>query len=389
MYVLKRRTDDPEISTFEPGKSLVHRLRRYFRKKIIKDDWGRYSLIRPSGLEIFSDDRTEYGREMLQQMPAADIVNLHWVSGFLDYFECLPSIAKTCPIVWRLADMNVFTGGCHYDLDCGFYAKSCGQCPQLGSPYSDDLSRQIWQRKQRAFSAIPINRLHLVATSRWIADRASKSSLLGRFPLTVIPNGLDLEVFKPCSRLLARQRLGLPIDSKIVLFISDDLRKPRKGLSLLMDAMNRIGGKDNMLLVTIGQGAESLIFDCAHINLGYIENDERMVEAYNAADLFVIPSLQESFGQTAIEAMACGTPVVGFQSGGMSDTVQNHRTGLLVPAGDIQALSEALDELLMNSAKCAQMGAQCRNWVEGQYGVETIAARYLRLYEFMQRSQTL
>lgn len=380
MYVLAQHTQDETVHAVSPGRAFTDRVRRRFRRKLLEQALKPYLSTRPAGLEIYSEDRTLFGRDILRQLPQADIINLHWVAGFLDYVQCLPVLAKRTPLVWRMADMNVFTGGCHYDLDCSRYAAQCGQCPQLGSHNTRDLSRKVWQRKRRAFSSMADNRLHIVATSRWIAQKVAQSSLLGRFPVTMIPNGLDLQVFKPSDRQQARQQLKLPSDARIVLFVADDVDNPRKGMALLIDAINRLSDLKNILLVSVGRGAEKMHFSCSHQSFGFVRDDRLMSLIYGAADVFVIPSLHESFGQTAIEAIACGTPVVGFRSGGMEDTIRHQETGLLVPAGDTEALSLAIADLLSNEAKRLDMARRGRERAVREYGMESVASRYVALY---------
>lgn len=380
MCVLARNTLDKTVHVVSPSRAFIDRVRRRLRRELLKQALEPYVSTRPAGLEIYSEDRTLFGRDILRQIPRADIINLHWVAGFLDYVQCLPLLAKRAPLVWRMADMNVFTGGCHYDQGCGRYAAQCGQCPQLGSHDNGDLSRKVWQRKRRTFSSMADNRLHVVATSRWIAQKAAQSSLLGRFPVTVIPNGLDLRVFKPGDRQQARQQLNLPVAPKIVLFVADDVDNPRKGMSLLIGAMNRLSDLKNILLVSVGRGADKMHFTGPHQSLGFIRDDRLMSLAYSAADVFVIPSLHESFGQTAIEAMACGTPVIGFRSGGVEDTIRHQETGVLVPASDMEALSLAITDLLGDEPKRLAMANRCRERAVSEYDIEYIASRYVELY---------
>jgi len=132
-------------------------------------------------------------------------------------------------MVWRLADMNAFTGGCHYDHDCGQLINRCGACPQLGSTDPEDLSRQVWKRKQAVFGALATNWLHIVALCRWMLELVKESPLLNQFPVTLIPNGVDLEEFAPRDRRLAREVLGIPQRAQVVMFVSDDVTNRRKG----------------------------------------------------------------------------------------------------------------------------------------------------------------
>ena len=159
------------------------------RRRQILGDFARYHATRPTGLEPFSDDRSVHAFDLVKQLPPCDVIYLHWVAGFVDYHAFFSALPPRTPVVWLLHDMNVMTGGCHYDDDCGRYVNGCGACPQLGSADPEDLSRQVWKRKQEVFGTVEANRLHLVAPSRWMRELAKASPLLSRFPVTLIPNG--------------------------------------------------------------------------------------------------------------------------------------------------------------------------------------------------------
>jgi hypothetical protein len=191
MLVAEKRTFDATVSRVASPKSFSTRIRRTLRRKKVRLDHAKYPS-RPPGQELFSDDRTEYLDQPAKQLPPCDVVNLHWVAGLLDYEEFFPNLPPELPVVWRLADMNPLTGGCHYDAGCGRFTGKCGACPQLGSRDEQDLSRDIWTRKRTSLDAVK-GRLHVVGTSRWIASEAKRSSLLGGLPTTVIPNGLDTD----------------------------------------------------------------------------------------------------------------------------------------------------------------------------------------------------
>ena len=147
-------------------------------------DFARYQATRPTGLEPFSDDRSLYALDLVRQLPPYDVLHLHWVADFVDYQAFFSALPEPTPVVWQLHDMNVMTGGCHYDHDCGRYVSGCGACPQLGSTDPEDLSRQIWKRKQGVFGTLEANRLHLVAPSRWMLELVKGSPLLSKFSAT-------------------------------------------------------------------------------------------------------------------------------------------------------------------------------------------------------------
>lgn len=378
MLVLDRRGDDPTVEALRLARDPLSRALRRLAKWRIRRDLARYRP--PPGYERFRDDRSEHGRALVRQLPAADVITLHWVNGMLDYGAFFAAAPRRAPLVWRLADMSPFTGGCHYDYGCGGFARACGRCPQLGSDDPGDLSAQVLRRKLAALAQVPPGRLHLVAPSTWTGAMARRSAALGRFPLAVIPNGLDTAVFAPLDRAEARARLGLPAEARIVMFVAADVGNRRKGFALLAEALAGLGDElPGLLLVSVGRG-EPRVAGAPGRHLGYIGDDARRALVYAAADLFVIPSLQESFGQTVIEALACGTPVVGFAAGGIPDMVRPGETGLLAPVGDARALRAAIARLLADDEGRARMGRRARAVAEAEYASQVQVARYLELY---------
>jgi glycosyltransferase involved in cell wall biosynthesis len=386
MFVMQRRGNDPSVQALAIPMDPLARLRRWLIRKRIQRDFARYWSTRPTGYEQFSDDRSEYGALPLRQLPPCDVINLHWVARFVDYQAFLAAIPRHIPLVWRLADMAAFTSGCHYDHGCGRFTEQCGACPQLGSNDPKDLSFQIWQRKQAALSQIAADRLHIVATSRWNAAEVQRSSLLGRYPVTIIPNGLNTDEFAPRDRQAARDVLGIPQEAAVALFVAGAVTNRRKGLPLLFEALANVIGIPNMLLVSMGAGTSTMNDVVPHLHLGYIGNDRLRSMVYSAADVFVIPSLQESFGQTVIEAIACGTPVVGFAVGGIPDMVRPGITGLLVSTENVLELRDAISAILQNPVLRAEMSQNCRRIAVAEYSFEIQSRSYIELYRSLIRS---
>jgi glycosyltransferase involved in cell wall biosynthesis len=346
----------------------------------IRNRFHPYCSTRPRGYEEFTSDRSEFGKSLLEQVPACDIINLHWVSGFLDYGAFLGNIAGLPPVVWRLSDLNPFTGGCHYDAGCGRYNTGCGACPQLGSDESNDLSAQVWKRKERVFDQMPPERLHTVAQSRWMAGKIRDSVLFGRFPVTRIPNGLDLDVFSPREARIARAALEIPMEANVILFVADWAPNMRKGLFLLSQALKRLDACFKPFLLSLGKGEPEIEGSFSRLHLGYQSHDRLLALAYSAADLFVIPSLQDNLPNTVLESLACGTPVVGFDTGGIPDMVRPGITGLLAPVGNVDALCEAIARLLDDPSARAHMSENCRRIAVEEYSLQLQARRYVELY---------
>ena len=381
MFVARRSSCDPTVLAFAPPTDFVSRMRRRWRRERIARDFSRYRASRPAGYELFSDDRNCHGGTILGQLPPCDVINLHWIAGLIDYEGFFNAMPHRTPIVWRLADMNPFTGGCHYDHECGRFMDECGACPQLGSADREDLSRQVWKRKQAVFGALEKNRLHIVVLCRWMLELVKDSPLLSQFPVTLIPNGVDLEEFAPRDRRLAREVLGIPQGVQVVMFVSDDVTNRRKGFSLLSQALSGLKQAHELFLVSVGNGKPPATGPIPCLHMGHVTHDRWLSLIYSAADVFVIPSLQDNLPNTVLESMACGTPQIGFSVGGIPDMVRAGVTGLLVPPSDVDGLRVAISDLLRDPARLAAMRDHCRRIAVEEYSRELQVRRYSELYK--------
>ena len=381
MLVLKRGSGDDAVLALKPRQDLIGRWSRKLRARRIHKDYDRYRPTLPPGIEPFSDCRTEYRDEVVAQLPDCDLINLHWIGGFLDWPSFFRTYPKHVPLVWRLADMGVLTGGCHYDQGCGKFADACGACPQLGSRDPNDLSRRNHAERSASLRHVGPAGLHIVGTSRWIAGDAQRSSLFKDLPVSVIPNGLDVEEFAPRDTNFCRDLWNIPRDAAVVLFAAESVANVRKGFAHLAQAVAGIRGVENLLLVSVGGGKCELPAGLPHLPLGKVNNDRMLSTIYSAADVFVIPSLQESFGQTVIESLACGTPVVGFASGGIPDMVRPGQTGWLAPTGDTNTLRDAIETALRDRERRLAMSPVCREVAVREYSLDVQARAYAALYE--------
>jgi glycosyltransferase involved in cell wall biosynthesis len=381
MLVAHKQGQDDHVHVLEP-RSVCRALR-------VADDLGRrlallpYRKTRPDGYEAFQPDRPLLGRLLERQLPSVDLINLHWVAELLD-FTSLPRLAMRAPIVWTLHDMLPMTGGCHYDGGCDRYRQQCGACPQLGSTSTTDLSATIFARRRSAFAQIPAARLHFVAPSRWLADQVRGSPLCGRFQVSVIPYSLDLEVFAPSDRASARASLGLAQDRVAVLFVADDLSNRRKGMRLLLEALEGLRDLSaRLLLISVGRAALEVPAGLEYRHFPFVGDDRQLARIYSAADVLAIPSLQDNLPNTMVEAMACGTAVVGFATGGIPDLVRPGETGWLVPSGSIDGLRATLRRIAADPGAAHDMGRRARDLVLSECSPAVQARRYCALFERM------
>ena len=316
----------------------------------------------------------------LSQNP--ELIHLHWVcKGFIS-IRGLADLST--PIVWTLHDMWAFTGGCHYSEDCTRYTDACGLCPQLRSRREGDLTRRIWNLKKRHWENL---NLTFVTPSRWLSDCVKASSLLHSYPVKVIPNGIDTAVFAPHNREVARQNFGLVPDRKIILTGAlKGLSDERKGFQLLAPALKRlVEGNlgDDVELVVYGQKAPARppYMGLRTTFAGEINNDDELAILYSAADVFVAPSKQENLANTVMEAMACGTPVVAFNIGGMPDMIEHKVTGYLAQPFDIQDLARGISWVIQHNSPNRSLSDRARAKVENEYAHDKVGLRHALLYE--------
>lgn len=392
MLVLKKESDDATVQEFVPRADAMGRMRRRIRRWSILR-WERNSRLglkshprfpgcagnRESGMS-FSDSRTQHGGELLRQIPPCDVINLCWVAGLVDYEEFFPHCRKLPPLVWRMSDMNPFTGGCHYDNGCGRFDGRCGRCPAFGGVDERDPSRVTWMRKRQALGQVESKGLHIVAQSRWIMGEVRRSSLMSRFPVVQIPNGIDVDDFKPLMPEAARAIHGIPQDKVVLLFVADHISDKRKGFEVLKGALEGMDLPANMLLVSVGEEEPRLKPEIPCKHLGPLRDNRMLAAAYSAADLFVIPTLQDNMPGVVLESLACGTPVVGFNVGGVPEMVQQGITGDLAEAGDVVGLRRIIAEWTSKGRKQPQVRSACRESVVAAFGIDAVARRYEDLF---------
>lgn len=324
---------------------------------------------------IFSTGITGFDITKSDAYQWADIIHLHWINGGMINIKLLSKIDK--PIVWTMRDMWPMTGGCHYAMECKGYENTCGFCPQLKSHNNRDLSRYILKRKERCY---PEN-LHLVAISNWLAECAKNSYLLNGFSVNIIPNAVDTKDFFPINPMTAKEVLGLPKDKKIVLAGATNLNDKYKGFEKLQEAIQFIN-KDYLFLFFGEVNSDKL--DNLEINykvLGYLKDNISLRLAYSAADVFVAPSIQEAFGKTLIEAMACGTPIVAFNATGPKDIVEHKITGYLATPFDSSDLANGINWILEDDENIRILSLQARKKLENQFTIELVATQYINLYK--------
>ncbi|MFC1701438.1 glycosyltransferase [Pseudomonadota bacterium] len=378
---------DPTCFAWEAIRqnNFANKLKRNFfslyRKWQMHQDVSYFLDDKPAGFEPFSPIQLDQKLQFSDLPIRPDIIHLHWIAGFFDYGVFFESIPDKVAIVWTLHDMNAFTGGCHYSWGCERYIKSCGNCPQLANAADNDFSRRIMLEKLRLLSSKSI---HVVADSRWIESQAKKSSLFCKAAsVRTIHYGLDVDKLAPRDKLACRKALQIPPNCKVIVFGADDIDNKRKGLTELIVAIDILKRKDqDIFLLTFGNKTPVPINDHKLTkHLGFVSSLDMLSIVYSAADVFVMPSLYEAFGQVALEAMSCAVPVVSFDNGGASDIVIDGVTGYLAKMGDPVDLAVKLEEILSDDGKKQMMGMYARDMVVKQFTLNQQAMKYKKMYE--------
>lgn len=378
MLVRDKRTDDPTVFSIQTSfwQRMLDFVRFAWERLVIflHNKQDRRDLFRVS----LADTGTDLSRH--PKVQEADVIHLHWINhGFLSLKDIRALTRLGKPVVWTLHDMWPCTAICHYSCGCERYTEACGACPFLHSDRLRDLSYRVF-RKKRFLAGSP---LHLVTVSSWLKGIAGRSALTKGLPVTVIPNVLDTGVFHPADREEARRELDLPADKKIILMGAARLNDPIKGFEYLQQALERMQGRTDILLVLFGgiKGDEAFLskLPVAYRWMGLLTDARRIARLYAAADVTVVPSHYETFGQTLIESMACGCPVVSFDNSGQTDIIDHQVNGYLARYPDPEDLARGIEWVWAHTGDLHLAEAGIRK-VQAEYTEAVVARKYLNLY---------
>lgn len=307
----------------------------------------------------------------------ADIIHLHWVNqGFLSLKDIKAFTKLDKPIVWTMHDMWPCTGICHHARDCEKFQTRCEACFFLNSK-GKDLSTFVFDKKQAIYKDANMT---FVGCSQWLANRARQSRLLQNKTVLSIPNPIDMNIYHPMDKGQARQSLGLPLGKRLLLFGALNVTDKRKGIDYLIAALQEIKNQD-IELVVFGQVKEDIrnLFPVPIHPMGYLSDESKIVELYNAVDVFITSSLEENLPNTIMESMACGTPCVGFEIGGIPEMIDHKINGYVANYMDANDLAKGIQWILNNPNPQALSDA-CVKKVQENYGEQIVAEKYLALY---------
>lgn len=311
----------------------------------------------------------------------ADVIHLHWVNqGFLSLRSLRKILDSGKPVVWTMHDMWPCTSICHYSYGCMRFRDDCGECPFLRFPGRHDLSWKVMKKKVRLMKG---RRINMVAVSNWLADQARQSAVTKYQNISVIPNALSLSHFHVLSRSNSRELLALPDDRKIIVFGAARVDAPIKGLHYLLDAVQSLLDRktfrsEQLYLVLFGGIKDEAVLKripIDHSYLGFVDEDD-LSAIYSASNVLVSSSLYETFGQTLIEAQACGCIPVSFNNSGQRDIIDHKVNGYLADYKSVESLADGLEWGLNADIPAAQL----RNNVIRKYSESVVAKSYIELY---------
>jgi glycosyltransferase involved in cell wall biosynthesis len=316
---------------------------------------------------------------------SADVLHLHWTnSGYLSLKNLKQLFESGKPVVWTLHDMWAFTGGCHYSGECDHFINQCGNCWMLRDAGESDLSFNGWLRKNDMLKAA--KNVVFVTCSHWLADVARTSFLLKGFRIEAIPNPIDTVIFSSKDDIANKNKWGINPKSKIILFGAANIMDRRKGLPYLVDALNHLKNNysdvQDIEIVIFGKNKsfDTSLFPFKVYEVGIINSQADLAALYSLADVFVSPAIEDNLPNTVMEALACATPVVAFNTGGIPDMVEHLQNGYLAEFKSATDFAAGIHYVL-NPEHKENLAANARNKVLNTFTNEKVAEQYMAVYQ--------
>ncbi len=376
MMVGFRQTTDPKVTVAAPRwkYNLNFTLER---TKI----WMTNRLHRQN---LYAVDTASDGIDITEtrEFEKADVVHLHWINqGFLSFASMKKILQSGKRVVWTMHDMWPCTGICHYAGECTKFRTECHTCPLLMNPGKKDLSNQSFRRKRILYHDADIR---FVTCSHWLHEQAASSALLKGKPISCIPNPLDTTLFCPGDMVEARKALSLPLQKKLILFGSQKVTDERKGMKFLVEMAHILKERHslqaelNIAFLVVGQQAERLaeLLSFPVYPMGYVDSTEKLVNVYRAADLYITPSLFDNLPNTIVEAMSCGTPCVGFRTGGIPEMIDHLGNGYVANYKDPEDLANGVEFALGHPS----LGDSAHHYASYMYDEARITRKFMELY---------
>ena len=336
---------------------------------------------------LFAVDIANTGTDItnLPEFRQADIIHLHWINqGMLSLKDLQKIFTSGKPVVWTMHDMWPCTGICHHARECDKYHQTCHHCPYLyKNGGKKDISYQVFKKKKSLYTLAPIT---FVTCSQWLKNRASQSALLTNHRIVHIPNPINVNLFKPKNKQKARIDSGLPTDMKLILFGAAKITDKRKGIDYFVESCQILSQKhpefkDRLGVVVYGKESEQLksLVPFHVYPLNYISHEKELVDIYNAVDLFVTPSLEENLPNTIMEAMACGTPCIGFEVGGIPEMIDHLHNGYVAEYKSSEDFANGIHWAL-SEGEYQSLSDEARRKVVSSYSENAIAQKHIEVY---------
>jgi len=388
-YFVKMKTDlsddnIEELSTFKKPMLFIDRLiQKYYITQNRTPISNTVFSITYAGVDIPSS----------KALKDADIINLHWVEKYLSLKSIQQLVDLGKPIVWTLHDEKAFTGGCHYTTGCESFKSDCSECIQLEKdPYH--LAQKTLAAK---YALLKDANISVITPSRWLAKQAQESMLFKNKEVVAIPNGIDTDIYVPLNKLECKKVLNIDPGSLVLQFGAQDNRELRKGFHYLIEAIEfclknnafkQMCNENKIIILCVGEPSKEIeALPIQTKSVGYIDNDADMVKLYSATDIFILPSLEDNLPNTMIESLACKTPVIGFNTGGIPEVV-NESNGRIVEYKNALKLSEAILELTFDDALREKLANSGHKLVNEKYTLSDQAKNYLAFFETLTKKKT-
>jgi glycosyltransferase involved in cell wall biosynthesis len=364
---IKKDLTNPYIH--EIGSSRIRKINKYitwFENKL-----GSRNILPIQSLELFKH----------KWYLEADIVHLQLLHA-TTYFSLLQlkKMTKEKKVVWTMHDPWLTTGHCIYSLDCTGWMRACNKCPylDLAFPIPRDTAWLNWRVKNYLMSQL--HDINLIVASSYMENLIKTSAITSHLPVTKIHFGIDTTKFYPQKKELARKKLGLPLDAKIISFRSASY-SPYKGTPNIEEALSAISSKHQIILATMDAlgGLEKVRGRFPVYEIGWTDDPDRISTLLSASDIFLMPSTAEAFGLMALEAMACGTPLIVFDGTALPEVIGD--AGLVVPMRDSSALANAIDQLLENDDLRIHLGKNALRRIENHFTLQQFIDNHIKFYE--------
>ena len=375
------RNKQTEQLTVIPLKSSWRRIWQFAWERIVI--WIANGFTRRN---LFAVDIANTGTDITQlhEFIQADVIHLHWINqGMLSLNDIEKILKSGKPVVWTMHDMWPFTGICHHAGECKKYETQCHNCELLLKPHKKDLSYTVFKKKQKIFSN---SKITFVACSHWLEEKARKSMLTLNQDITSIPNAINTNLFMPRDKKTVREKLGLPLEKKLLLFGSVKITDKRYGIDYLIEACNILSKNEpefakELGVIIMGMNSEQFtsLFPFPIYSMSYVKSEKDLVDIYNSVDVYVTPSLQENLPNTIVEAMSCGIPCVGFQTGGIPQMIDHLHNGYVAEYKSASDLANGI-KWVLTDGDYQTLSEEAHRKAVNTYSESIVAHQYIQIY---------